>query len=181
MPLSIALVPALDATWRDVPVTRLGAASPAEPAPVLHGLCRDAGVDVRRLDVYGAPDSESYFAHQAIVWRDWIVIGHGWRVFLVSSASWSVREIPLPCYFQAFDAGPEDLLVVSGVGLMQLDSTGAIRWTNAELAIDGIELEKVDRATGIIRGRGEWDPPGGWKPFTIRSTTGEQVSSSPVA
>jgi len=43
-------------------------------------------------------------------------------------------------------------------------------WRSDCLGIDGVMVDQV--ADGIIRGKGEWDPPGGWRPFQVRFATG---------
>lgn len=54
---------------------------------------------------------------------------------------------------------------------MRIDGDGRVRWRNNNLGLDGIQLNSVSGNT--IVGTGEWDPPGGWKPFMISATTGE--------
>ena len=125
-----------------------------------------------RVDLYRA--SEYYFRDEVIAWHDWIVVGFGERAFLVHALDLHVLEIALPLYFEAFRASDEYLLILAGQGIVRLDPRGRVIWTNDQLAIDGVQLDAIE--DGLIHGSGEWDPPGGWRPFRIRLDTGEIVA-----
>jgi hypothetical protein len=179
---SVRLAPATEPPWTDLPSTRLGRAPSGLGTPALYALVEAGGRAARRLDLYGEPGSESYFASSAIAWQDrWVAVGHGWHVYLVSTTTWAVRTLELPLYFEEFHAGAQDLLVVSGAGLTRVGGDGRVLWENAELAVDGVEVEAIDRVAGVVRGRGEWDPPGDWRPFVVRLDDGLQLPARPVA
>jgi hypothetical protein len=44
-------------------------------------------------------------------------------------------------------------------------------WKSDVLAIEGVIVQDVGPV--VIRGEGEWDPPGGWKPFAIAVVDGK--------
>lgn len=44
---------------------------------------------------------------------------------------------------------------------------------NDDLGLEGVIVNSVE--DGIVRGEGEWDPPGGWRPFSLRLDTGQFV------
>lgn len=44
-----------------------------------------------------------------------------------------------------------------------------------QLGIDGVVVSIVDVEKSLVHGQGEWDPPGGWKPFTVRLGDGTRV------
>ena len=170
---SVTLVSTIDPPWTSLPAVALGKSPPGIGTPVLFGLVECAGRPERRLDLYGEPGSETYFQSDAQPWHAWLAVGFGWRVYLVSAKDWSVKTLELPSYFQAFHLGSDSLLVVFGTGLMQVDEDGAVRWRNDGLAIDGVVIRSI--ADGLIRGEGEWDPPGGWRPFIVSLLSGSHV------
>jgi len=49
---------------------------------------------------------------------------------------------------------------------------GELLWKTGQLGIDGVLVHKVSPTR--IEGSGEWDPPGGWRPFVLTPTTGER-------
>ena len=77
-------------------------------------------------------------------------------------------------YFAAFYAGKDYLLVASGEGLIRLSPRGELMWRATDLGIDGVVVNVIEGS--LIRGEGEWDPPGGWRRFVLRLDTGELVS-----
>ena len=178
--LAITLVPTTAPPWTVVPSVPLGRTPGGHGTPLLYGLVVDGAQPARRLDLYGEPGEETYFAASAIAWRTWIVVGFGWQLYLVCATDWSVRTITLPSYFQAVHAGADYLLVVFGSGLARVSAAGGIQWRNDGLAVDGVEVDTI--TDGVIRGRGEWDPPGDWRPFAVSLASGEAVGrASPVA
>jgi hypothetical protein len=141
---SVTLALATTAPWTDLPGVPLGRLPRGHGTPVLYGLVASAGRPERRLDLYGDPGSETYFASQALVWGDWIAVGFGWRLYLVSTADWSVRTVELPSYFEELRAAPDYLLVVFGSGLGRVSPHGTLVWQNEGLAVDGVEIEVID-------------------------------------
>ena len=168
---SVRLTPATEAPWTALAGIPLGPRSRSGRTPDLYALVEERGRPLLRLDIHDDPASEVHVRTAAEIWRDWIVVGRGESVHLVRLDR-SVRSFRLASYFQGFVAGPDDLLVVHGAGLVALGAEGEILWQNDGLALDGIEVESVDRAAGVVRGRGEWDPPGGWRPFVVRLADG---------
>jgi hypothetical protein len=137
-----------------------------------------AGRPAARLDIYGEPGSETYFAAEALAWADRVVVGFGWAAYIVSPETGEVATLPLPCYFQAFRPAGASLLVLFGTGISRLDPPGVVAWQNDSLAVDGIEIDAVTE--GRVQGRGEWDPPGRWRPFTVSLATGRAEDAPPL-
>jgi hypothetical protein len=54
-----------------------------------------------------------------------------------------------------------------------MDSDRSIRWQSDILAIDGVVVSHV--GPPVIRGEGEWDPPGGWRDFALFADDGKAV------
>ena len=89
----------------------------------------------------------------------------GFQIFLTGIAP----------YFGAFYAGPDYLLVASGDSLLRLGHDGRLLWAAHGLGLDGVIVGLVEN--GVIQGQGEWDPPGGWKPFALRLDSGQLIRS----
>ena len=53
---------------------------------------------------------------------------------------------------------------------------GSLLWTSEELGIDGVVVNDFDH--DIIRGDGEWDPPGGWRPFAVNANNGKIIAEN---
>lgn len=113
-----------------------------------------------------------HFREAAISWCDWFAFGFGQRTILWRDDR-SV-EFDMQTYFSDLVPLADCLLAVSGQGLVCLGSDGTMLWRNDDLGIDGIIVGEV--ADGVISGDGEWDPPGGWRPFRVSLRTGLPVS-----
>ena len=123
-----------------------------------------------RIDIYACgPDCFAF--EEVITWRDSIIIGFGSHVHAVSLADRSVVTIVLGAYFCHLYAASDYVLIASGERLFRLEPDRSILWKSVALAIDGVVVH--DLGPIFIRGEGEWDPPGGWKPFTVSTVDGE--------
>ena len=170
----ISLVTAIDPPWTDITPIRLGAVPSSIGTPDRFALVALPGRPPLRVDLYRAYDSELYLRDEILPWQDWIAIGFGHRAFLIHTQHHDVREISIPLYFEGFRAAEDYLLVLAGQGLVRIDQKGAVVWKNADLAIDGVEIDAIE--SGVICGRGEWDPPGDWRPFRVRLDTGDVIA-----
>jgi len=74
-------------------------------------------------------------------------------------------------YFGSFKIADTDLLIATASQILCFGPNGEMKWASAQLGIDGVLIE--DLKNGVISGTGEWDPPGGWKPFRISIETGQ--------
>jgi hypothetical protein len=81
-----------------------------------------------------------------------------------------VNSLNLDEYFCGFTTGEEWLLVATGGHVLRLDRQGNIVWRSELLAIDGVVIEKV--SDGKVFGEGEWNPPRGWRQFSINLSDG---------
>ena len=81
--------------------------------------------------------------------------------------------VVLESYFAAFCAAKDYLLVASGVELLRLSPRGEVMWRAPKLGIDGVVVNGVEE--GLVSGEGEFDPPGGWRPFVVRLDSGKSV------
>lgn len=58
-------------------------------------------------------------------------------------------------------------------GLYAIELKGDILWENGDPGMDGVIINSFDEDN--IYGAGEWDPPGGWRTFTLDKKTGRRV------
>jgi len=157
----------VDPEWSSVDFVRVGSVPVALGTPQLYVVVADDEDPVLRVDVYSDPDC---FAFQdAILWRGNLVIGFGSHVHAVALADHSVVSIALEMYFGHLYPTDDYLLLASGTRLHRMEPDRSISWTSEPLGIDGVV---VDQRGPTIRGEGEWDPPGGWRPFAVMAADG---------
>ena len=117
-----------------------------------------------RIDLYRSSDEESAFT-EVQVWAKSIAIGWGEHFYLVDPATRRTADILLGSYFGQIYAEESHLLVASAERLFCVSPNGNLLWRSDQLGIDGVVVERVTDT--VIEGEGEWDPPGGWRPFLI--------------
>jgi hypothetical protein len=128
------------------------------------------GEPTLRIDVYAyGPDCFAF--EEAIVWHDMVFVGFGSHVHAVSPMDCSVVSLELGSYFGHFYPTADYLLAASGERIFRFQSDRSIMWKSDVLGIDGVVVH--DSGPTVIRGEGEWDPPGGWKPFAIAAIDGK--------
>jgi hypothetical protein len=54
---------------------------------------------------------------------------------------------------------------------LPLEPDCSVFWKSEPLGSDGVVVTQIVPA--IIRGEGDWDPPGGWRPFTVLAANGQ--------
>ena len=70
-------------------------------------------------------------------------------------------------YFYPHD---DFLLVATARCLLRFDADASLVWQSKMLGVDGVIVTEI--RGDLILGEGEWDPPGGWKPFAVRMRIG---------
>lgn len=111
---------------------------------------------------------------QAIQLDEVLGVGKGSYFYLYDTiAAVSRLRLPMRGYFGHCYVWNDLFFVTDATGLYCLSRSGIQLWHNDQLAIDGVVVESFDG--DIIKGSGEWDPPGGWRPFLLNSQTGELV------
>jgi len=128
-----------------------------------------------RVDLYGDASREIYCPPDALVWSDRVFVGFGYRVYVIDPRNQSASEIYLGREFLHFYANQAYLLVASAESLLRLAPNGTILWQTSNLAIDGVVVNTVEN--GLIQGEAEWDPPSGWRPFTVRLDSGALLAA----
>lgn len=129
------------------------------------------------MDLCGDASREIFCPPDALVWGDRVYVGFGHRVYVIDPKKQSALEIHLGREFLHFYASQDYLLVASADSLLRLALDCTILWRTSNLAIDGVVVNSVEN--GLILGEGEWDPPGGWKPFTVRLDSGALIAGGP--
>lgn len=99
--------------------------------------------------------------------------GNGNHVVIASAQGQDEKLIRLTARFLAVHAFDGQLLIAHGRGLVKLDARGEIVWSNDDLAKDGVEIRVV--VGDAVLGRGDWDPPGGWRTFAVSLATGDTI------
>jgi hypothetical protein len=176
---SVVLREVVDSPWTRAPSIAIGRVPAGRGTPLLYGLVERDGWPEWRIDVYGDPGEETYFRSAAVPWAGGIALGFGWHVYLITGPDRPVRTLHLSRYFQDFRVGEDYLLVLFGAGLMRLGPTGEHIWENSDLAVDGVVVDAIE--AGVIRGQGEWDPPGRWRPFAVSLADGRLINAGPPA
>ncbi len=112
---------------------------------------------------------------------DIVYIGFGVYVFAVNMASQQVARYRMNGYFgHLYDHGDIELLdmrfsvlATSASEVFALSRTGTLLWTRPHLGVDGVVLYSA--SADQISGAGEWDPPGGWRKFSVLTNSGALV------
>jgi hypothetical protein len=166
---------ALDSPWVKMLPLRLGKIPSGLATPDFFITISSDSVALLRVDLYGFEAYPTF--REAIVWCERVFVGFGHRVYVIDPKKKSDAEIFLgdyAGYFRHFYAGDDYLLVASGESLLRLAPDGAILWRAPNVGLDGVVVNSVEN--GLIQGEGEWDPPGGWKPFTVQLDSGALIA-----
>lgn len=108
---------------------------------------------------------------EALLVDNLLAVGHEEHFYLYNNVTnENVLRLEMNGYFGHlyFDTGL--FYVADANGLHCIDKTGNIRWSNSELAIDGVIVKEFHH--GKILGSGELHPPGGWEDFSVDKATG---------
>ena len=104
------------------------------------------------------------------MWRENVVVGFGYHVHLIALSDHAHRSIPLEWYFGHLYPSGRNLFVTSAQRVFCIGPDQHVLWRSEIVGIDGVVLEEIDGP--IVRGGGEWDPPGGWRPFALLASSG---------
>lgn len=167
---------AIGSPWTEMEPVRVGRVPPGKGTPDVFVIVEENDEPVLRIDVYyDAAVEQSAFA-ECIVWQHWIVIGIGHHLYLVALTADDPSTLDLEAYFGYLYPLDHCLLVASGQRLFCVTTDGIPKWTSRGLGVDGVVVSRV--LDGTIDGKGDWDPPGGWKPFRISLDTGSPILQS---
>lgn len=170
--LRLELRETIDAPWLAMEPVLVGDLPSGMGTPSAYVLVEDDGVPVMRIDVHEREPANRYF-EEAIAWAAFVVIGFGAFVHLVSLETRAASSVSLACYFGHLYPLDDRLLVADAHRLTCFDPRGSILWRSEMLGVDGVVVQSVEN--GVIKVKGEWDPPGGWRPYRLFLATGTSV------
>lgn len=170
---TITWLDSIDPPWLALHPSRIGDVPSGRGTPCRYIVLELNGQPALRVDAY--PSSNECFAfNDAVLWREFLVVGWGECVYLVDVNTGAITKHSLGMYFGYVYANDEYLLVASGDRLRRIAQDGSIQWTSDVLGIDGVVVRNV--FNGIISGDGEWDPPGGWQTFRVTLDSGKNAN-----
>jgi hypothetical protein len=166
--LRASLTNAIDRPWTDMEPVRVGVVPPGRGTPDAFVTVERGGQPMLRIDAYAKSFPGPF--REAIVWKSFAVLGCSDVVHLIDPESRLVQTIRCDGYFGHLYPTEHSLLVADASRLICIDQGGRPAWESAVLGIDGVVVDQV--RDGVIFGQGEWDPPGGWKPFRLSLASG---------
>lgn len=173
MSLLVNMSEFIEGEWLTVECIRAGRVPTAGRTPDCYVTVTEDDNPVLRVDVFAyGPDSFAF--QEAVLWQDNLIIGFGSYVHAVSLADHSVVTIALESYFGHLYPTAEYLLLASGTHLFRMELDRSILWQSELLGIDGVVVHEPGLL--VVRGEGEWDPPGGWRPFAVLAANGKPTS-----
>jgi hypothetical protein len=176
--LKVEPVRTLDAELATVPSIQVGVVTAGAAASETYLLERENSERLR-VELYGGPEPDTYFATEVVEWNGWVAAGFGSRVYLADPDTGVTHAFQLPSYFDRFVAGERWLLAVSGAGITRIGPDGRVEWENPSVAVDGVNVHDVE--DGVISGSAELDPPGCWHPFRLDLATGRALPVDPAS
>jgi len=127
--------------------------------------------DIREAYEIRCERDQSTFA-QAEMLGNLLVAGYGQKFYMFDTTRQApLLALPLDWYFCQFYVEDNRIYVTDASGMYCIDMTGALRWSTPNLGIDGVIINQFTLTQ--IAGSGEWDPPGGWKDFSLDKQTGQ--------
>ena len=163
---------AIEAEWESLTPVRVGGLPEHVATPDRHVSVLHDDDMLLRVELYSY-GSDCFAFESTLIWRGNLAVGFGSHVHLVSLSDRSVTTLALGSYFGHLYLTEEYLLVASGERVFRIDPNRQVLWTSEVLGIDGVLLSDV--GPPIIRGEGEWDPPGGWAPFQLLAESGRRT------
>ena len=162
--IAASLSNSIDDVWLRLPAIRVGSVPASAGTPDRYVTVTRSGQPALRIDVYSyGPDCFAF--EEVVAWRDMIIVGFGSHVHVVSVTDSSAIAIELGSYFGHLYPEADFVLLASAERLFRLEPDRSIRWKSDDLGIDGVLVHEVGPV--YIRGEGEWDPPGGWRAFSV--------------
>ena len=166
--------------WRAAPSLAVGRRAGRGEPDAYVGVAR-GGEPHLRIDVHTNLEHECFRDVRCL--GSLVAVGYGDHVHFVDARSRESRSVEMDGYFGGLytpeDLGlrdrPFELLAASASSLLRFGRDGVLVWEARELGIDGVRVDDVEGA--VITGSGEWDPPGGWKPFAVELESGREHDS----
>jgi hypothetical protein len=170
----------LDTEWLRIDPVRVGLVPPTLRTPDLYVTVTDEDAAVLRdalilrVDVYVDDGAECLTFNDAIIWRRNLIVGFGNHVHAISMEKRDAVTIALDEYYCGLYPTSDYLLIASGDRLFRMEPDRSVLWISDFLGIDGVVVN--DPGPPVVRGEGEFDPPGGWRPFAVLAADGRGAS-----
>ena len=161
----------VDEPWATMQPIRVGSVPTAAGTPGVYVTVEQDGVPLTRIDAW--PLTAGPFT-EAIVRKNFVVLGWNDRVHIVDPRTRDVTTVECDGYFGHLYPVGDHLLIADASRVVCFDERGERLWESDTLGIDGVVVEEVQ--DGVIVGKGEWDPPGGWKPFRLSLEGGQAAA-----
>ena len=111
---------------------------------------------------------------EALIVDTILAVGHEEHFYLFDlTTNTNILRLKMNGYFGHLYLNDNYFYVADAGGLYCIDKFGKTRWENSNLAIDGVIVNNI--TDNKIFGSGEWDPPGGWRDFTLDKHSGVSV------
>jgi hypothetical protein len=157
--------------WIAVHAIRVGRVPMGIGTPGVYVTIEEDGVPFARVDAW--PLTAGPFT-EAIAWENFVVLGWNDHAHIVDPRTREVTSVECDGYFGHLYPVGDHLLIADASRLVCFDEHGERLWESDTLGIDGVVVDDVQ--DGIIVGKGEWDPPGGWKPFRVSLEGGQTAA-----
>ena len=167
-----AFLTTLDPPWTRIEPIRIGRVPTGRGAPDRFVTIDPGEGSLLRVDLYRSND-ECFAFEEVRVWSGFVVIGWGHGVYLIEPRTRAVSAIDLGSYFGHLYPVEQCLLIASALRLFRVEPDGSLLWRSDALGVDGVVVDQIE--DGVIRGKGEWDPPGDWRPFQVSLNTGQRM------
>lgn len=159
------------APWIAMEPICVGPGATGAGTPGVYVSIEQDGVPFARIDAW--PPHEGPFT-QVLTWRNFVVLGWNDQVHIVDPATRAVKSIECDGYFGHMYSAEDRLLIADAHRLACIDDRGKQLWASDALGIDGVVVDQI--SGDIIFGQGEWDPPGGWRPFQVFLSSGRAAA-----
>lgn len=148
-------------------------------------LIRKNGEPVLLLQLYIRADDDGWLISSAfsefLLNDTHVAIIGGDHFHVFDLVTHSFRSHPLEDYVGHIYSVPdinsarlhERVLVATYTHVLLIDIQAGILWKSSRCAIDGVVISSIEN--DMVLGQGEWDPPGGWRPFKLSLNTGAHI------
>jgi hypothetical protein len=161
----------VDEPWTAMEAIRVGPVPTGAGTPGVYVTIERDGVPFARIDAW--PVSAGPFT-QTETWKTFVVVGWNDHAYVIDPLTRDVIGIECDGYFGHIYPVENLLLIADASRLVCLNDLGERVWEKASLGIDGVVVDQI--RDGVIFGQGEWDPPGGWRPFCLSLASGEPAA-----
>jgi hypothetical protein len=162
---------AIEAPWVAMEPIRVGTVPGLLSTPGVYVTVEQDGMPLMRIDAW--PAAKGPFT-DVLMWRGFVVLGWGDQVHLVDPSKRQFSSFSCDGYFGHLYPLDDHLLIADASLLTCINARGELIWQSEAQGIDGVVVDEVVGDT--ILGQGEWDPPGGWRPFRLSLETGRFIA-----